>query len=975
MKRNVLFPEGQTLAKRNGDIPVAASAGRVFSREPSLKQPSPRIVNGPTCARATGISPFLLAGVRLLYVIGFGLLVADYVGAAEPSRATALIRDFDRDGKQERLLQQPNGPEIQQSNLGDRNWVKADFQLPEGVTLVDENGDDAGLRFVDLNGDGFDDILFSNDRRFAIFLWTKDVKPQLGWTRGWTQFVKSGPRTGAPGEPPVLVGSEVAVEGDQLVVTRHDSKGGTPAIARYPTRSLISYEASPATSPEDGLASIQVRPGFHVELVAAEPVVIDPVAFDWDAAGRLWVVEMRDYPSGMDGKGKPGGVIKVIEDSDGDGRYDQAVPFIEEIGFPSSLMPWRNGVLIAAAPDILYAEDTNGDGRADVRKALFTGFNPGNQQHRINGFQLGLDGWVYAANGDSGGRVKSVATGKEMDIRGRDIRFKPDTGEMETVSASTQYGRRRDDWGNWFGNNNPTWLWHVTLPEHYLRRNPKLAVRSVKNVLANYDDSTRVFPISPEAVRPNQPWSINNVTSACSPTPYRDSLFGPDFATSVFVSEPVHNAVHREVLEPDGETFTSHRAKGEEAGEFLASSDNWFRPTTTKVGPDGALYVADMYRLMIEHPEWISPEMQARVDLRAGSDRGRIYRVVPDGVNLRPVPNLAKLDNHELANAMNSPGGWQRDTVQRLLMERNGRDAAAELVELLQPAYAPQVRVQALATLGLLGALDEALLLRALDDPNPGVRCEALRQSEAWAGKSGPVLEAVLNLAQDSDARVRFQAAFSMGAWPFQMTEPVLAKLGADAGGDKLLQIAVMSSLPPDSELFARLNSAKAAIKPAATVVVLKPSSPDRAKVIAGYGEVGRLKGDPVRGHAQFQLLCATCHRLRGDGNEVGPDLAMVATKPVDWLLTTILDPSQAVEARYRPWTIQLNSGEDLSGIITAETANNLVLRMAGGVDHAVLRTEIKSATQQSLSLMPSGFESALDPQAMADLLAWLRSN
>ncbi len=910
-----------------------------------------------------------------LAVVFMSLMCAAHMLAAADPPAEGFIRDFDHDGNEERLVTGPNGDAIQIMNPATGAWEKGGFQLPEGVTLVDENGEDAGLRFVDLNGDGFNDILSSSSKRFAIFLWTKDVQPHLGWTRGWTQFVRAGERTGNPGEPPNLVGSEVTVVGDQLAVTRRDPSGSLTLVERYSTKSLIAYDASPAKSPEDGLASIQVRPGFHVELVAAEPVVIDPVAFDWSGDGRLWVVEMRDYSSGMDGKGEPGGVIKVIEDTNGDGRYDKAVPFIEKIGFPSSLMPWRNGVLIAAAPDILYAEDTDGDGIADVREVLFTGFNPGNQQHRVNGFQLGLDGWVYAANGDSGGRVKSVATGKAMDIRGRDIRFNPDTGEMETVSASTQYGRRRDDWGNWFGNNNPTWLWHVTLPEHYLRRNPKLAVRGAKKILANYEDSTRVFPVSPEAVRPNQPWSINHVTSGCSPTPYRDSLFGPDFATSVFISEPVHNAVHREVLEPDGETFTSHRAKGEEQSEFLASSDNWFRPTTTKVGPDGALYVADMYRLMIEHPEWISSEMQARVDLRAGSDRGRIYRVVPDGVKPRPIPNLAKLDNHELATAMDSPGGWQRDTVQRLLMERNGRDAATELVGLLQPAYAPQVRVQALATLGVLGALEENVMLRALNDPNPAVRCEALRQSEAWGGKTGPVLDAVLKLADDSDARVRFQAAFSIGAWPLTFTEPVLAKLGDSVGDDELLRIAVMSSLPANSELFARLNSEKAAIKPAATVVTLKPSSPDRAKVIAAYERVGRLKGDPVRGRAQFQLLCATCHRLRGDGNEVGPDLAMVATKPVDWLLTTILDPSQAVEARYRPWTIQLNSGEELSGIITAETANNLVLRMAGGVDHAVLRTDIKSATQQSLSLMPSGFESALDPQAMADLLAWLRSN
>ena len=145
----------------------------------------------------------------------------------------------------------------------------------------------------------------------------------------------------------------------------------------------------------------------------------------------------------------------------------------------------------------------------------------------MNGFEWGLDGWLYGANGDSGGKVKGIS------ISGRDFRFLPDGSAFEADSGQSQYGRRRDDWSNWFGNNNPTWQWHVTLPEHYLRRNPQLAVKSVRHVLANYEDSTRVFPASAAMVRPNQPWSLNHVTSGCSPTPYRDDLFGPAFATSV----------------------------------------------------------------------------------------------------------------------------------------------------------------------------------------------------------------------------------------------------------------------------------------------------------------------------------------------------------------------------------------------------------------------------------------------------------
>jgi putative heme-binding domain-containing protein len=217
------------------------------------------------------------------------------------------------------------------------------------------------------------------------------------------------------------------------------------------------------------------------------------------------------------------------------------------------------------------------------------------------------------------------------------------------------------------------------------------------------------------------------------------------------------------------------------------------------------------------------------------------------------------------------------------------------------------------------------------------------------------------------------QAAFSLGAWPPEKSEPVLRDLASRDDADELLRIAVMSSLQPQSALFGQLNQKTPIPKPAATVS-LTPSSADRAQVIASFAGVEKLTGDAAHGRQHFQTLCTTCHRLRGEGHEVGPDLGMVATKPVDWLLTAILDPSQAVEARYRAWTITLNSAEELSGLISAETANNIVIRLAGGVDQAVLRIDFAAMEQSMLSLMPAGFESALKPQDMADLLSWLRA-
>ena len=255
-------------------------------------------------------------------------------------------------------------------------------------------------------------------------------------------------------------------------------------------------------NPAAALKSIRVEPGFTVEPVATEPLVKDPIAFDWGADGKLWVVEMGDYPLGIDGKGKPGGVVRFLEDTNGDGRYDKPTTFLDGLGFPTGVMPWRKGVLVACAPEIFYAEDRDGDGKADHREVLFTGFVEGNQQHRVNGFELGLDGWVYGANGDSGGTVRSHKTGKVTRISGRDFRFRPDTGEFEAESGQTQYGRHRDDWGHWFGNNNPNWAWHFVLSDQDLRRNPHYAAPDPRQML---EPETRFYPISRTLARFNDP--------------------------------------------------------------------------------------------------------------------------------------------------------------------------------------------------------------------------------------------------------------------------------------------------------------------------------------------------------------------------------------------------------------------------------------------------------------------------------------
>jgi len=542
-------------------------------------------------------------------------------------------------------------------------------------------------------------------------------------------------------------------------------------------------------SPEQSLAAMTLPRGFKVDLVASEPLIVDPVAFDWGPDGRLWVVEMRDYPSGIDGKGKPGGRVKVLVDDDGDGDYDSATVFADGLPYPTGIKVWKNGVLIAAAPDILYAEDSDGDGRADIQRKLYTGFGEGNQQHRVNGLRPRLDNWLQVANGDSGGRIRSLTTGDSADVRGRDLRIEVDTGRLDPQSGQTQYGTARDDWGNWFGGNNSIAIWHYVLSDHYLRRNPHVRAPSPRNVLAG---TIAVFPTSRTLERFNDPGMRNRVTSACSPMLYRDEGLGPE--VSWFVCEPVHNLVLRQALVPKGVTFESSRLARER--EFLTSSDNWFRPAMVRTGPDGAIWIADMYRFVIEHPRWIPPRWQKILDIRAGDDRGRIYRVRPPAIGRHPLPRLDRLTTRELVAVLESSNGWLRDMAQEMLVWRNDRAAVAPLQALARSSLHPLARLHALYTLAGLDALTPEQGITALHDPHPGVRRHAIVLSERFVD-SAPLLDALVALTADDDPHVRMQLAYTLGQWKGPAAGTALAQLAARDGKDPYMRAAIMSSAVP----------------------------------------------------------------------------------------------------------------------------------------------------------------------------------
>lgn len=560
-----------------------------------------------------------------------------------------------------------------------------------------------------------------------------------------------------------------------------------------------------AMDPAAATQSMKVSPGFRVDLVAHEPLTMDPVAMDWGPDGKFWVAEMADYPRGMDDKGQPGGRVRFLEDTNSDGTYDKSTLFLEGVAFPNGVLAWRKGVLVSAAPDVFYAEDTDGDGKADLKKVLFTGFAEGNQQHRVNGFSRGLDNWLYLANGDSGGTIRAVAAlmrpiaeeeVKAIDIRGRDVRIRPDTGELEAIAGQSQFGRNRDDWGNWFGNNNSRPMWHYLVDDHYLRRNPFLIAPALQKDISVAPGAAPVFPASRTLTRFNDFHAFNRFTSACSSMVYRDDVIAKEGDAQVFISEPVHNLVHREILRPDGLSFTSQRSNQEQNSEFLASTDNWFRPTQIKTGPDGALYVADMYRLVIEHPQWIPIEWQRKLDLRAGQNKGRIWRVAPIETKLRAIPHLNSLTTEQLVAALSHANGWQRDLAQQLVLDRADPAAIPLLAAVAAGQPRPIVGTPTSLALGRLHALctldgiydHEALrpavrdvllklLPTVLNDAHAGVRRHAVRICERFPEPSAAIWQRLIERVDDPDPQVRMQLAYSLGEFQHADMGRVLGRL------------------------------------------------------------------------------------------------------------------------------------------------------------------------------------------------------
>ncbi len=562
-------------------------------------------------------------------------------------------------------------------------------------------------------------------------------------------------------------------------------------------------------SPEEALESFQIHPDFEIQIFAAEPLITDPVCMEFDANGNIYVVEMYDYPY-RPVKGKERGRIVQLIDENGDGRIDGSSVFADKLMEATSILPWDGGLLVTAAPNILYLKDTDGDGKADVRKALFSGFFAANSEAQITSLRFGVDNWIYASNNGRAGKVTSSmdTDAPPLEMSGADFRFRMDTEEFERVTGSGQFGQDLDENGNRFYTQNTLHIQQNIMPWKYWHRHPYLpSFRTSENIS---DHELEMFQLTPppywraeRTKRRNEDFQSRNLdrveyaedkfTGASGGTIYTGNGFGDEYGGNVFTGDVAGNLVHRDILtvSTTSPALIAQRAEGEVDQEFLASTDPWFRPTNFAQGPDGMLYVLDYYRQHIETPLSIPEDLKAEMDFMYGSEHGRIYRIQPKRKeDTWTKPSLSQAGSSELVNLLAHPNGWHRSTAQRLILERQDRSIIPELRTLFQNSDHTKARIRALFALEGLNALTVDDVKQALNDPEPGIRKQALILAEQYPN----VVELVLPLAKDADAGVAFQAALTLGNYDRKAVQEALADILIRYGDNHWYRWAVLSS-------------------------------------------------------------------------------------------------------------------------------------------------------------------------------------
>ncbi len=567
----------------------------------------------------------------------------------------------------------------------------------------------------------------------------------------------------------------------------------------------------PGTPANKAVGTFEVHPDFEIQLVASEPLVQDPVAIAFDENSRMYVIELQPYNLYATDREGQKGSIRLLEDSNGDGTYDHAVTFLGDLNYPTGIACYDGGLFIGDAPHLLYCKDLDGDGQADLRQVIYTGFGTDKAgEAHLNTFRWSFDNRIHISTGLNGGTIRSIVNpnAAATSVRGRGFILDPTTRSYELTSGAGQYGMGVDDWGRKFVCENSKPAMMLQYDGRYLARNPYLVAPGAAVNIAPKGKFTTLHRISPP-----EPWRVVRTrmrkegsfagsdeggtpfgffTGATGITIYRGDAWPEQYRGNLFVGDVANNIVYRARLKDEALTTVAEGADPE--ADFVASRDIWFRPAHFANGPDGNLYVIDMYRELIEGAAFLPPDVLKHLNPASGYDQGRIYRLVTKGKKSAIRPQLSDKTTGELVALLDHENGWHRDTASRLIYERQDATAIGSLRKLAQEGKTPQGRMTAAYSLAGLDALTEDDVLALMSDAHPRVREHGVRLAEQFPD-SIEVLKQYQALATDADARLRYQVAFSLGAMNGVERCHILAGIVERDGNNPLVRMAVQSSL------------------------------------------------------------------------------------------------------------------------------------------------------------------------------------
>ncbi len=556
-------------------------------------------------------------------------------------------------------------------------------------------------------------------------------------------------------------------------------------------------------SPAESMGTMKVSPGYRVNLIAAEPNVYDPVAVAFDESARMYVVEMCDY---SEQETEQLGNIRLLEDKDGDGTYESSILFADTLSWPTAIACYDGGVFVGAAPHIWYLKDQDGDGKADRRDLVFTGFGRGNVQGLLNSFCWGLDNRLYGQTSSSGAVVTrpDKPEFKPVTLSGRDFSFDPAVLDVRPESGGGQHGMSFDDWGNRFTCHNSDHLQLHLYEDRYQRSDNILPLPPTRQSIAVDGPQASVYRISEV-----EPWRILRTnlrinklvpgivegggrpsgyfTSATGITIYRGDAM-PELQGLAFVGDVGSNIIHRKRLTRDGVSMRGERM--DQDVEFLAASDIWFRPVQFANAPDGSLVVLDLYREVIEHPKSLPQEIKKHLDLTSGRDKGRIYSLSTVSGAPRRSNDLSRLSVDQVVELLIHPNAWQRETAARIIAQKMSKNPDPSVIRSIERvARSTQSGAGRLQCLGVLAYLRQMPTDTSiwLSHEDPRVRRASVRLLEASASENPALRKEICKLAEDPDLAVRFQVGLTLSLMPILEDERIVRT----AASKKLLQTAV----------------------------------------------------------------------------------------------------------------------------------------------------------------------------------------